>query len=65
MFRAWCAAEGTEVLLTTRHITAIRLTDDASEIAFTCWCGHRGHVHDRRPGRRPLTAVAGPAATAA
>ncbi len=46
MFRAWCAAEGTEVLLTARRIHAVRRVGDRVEFWFTCWCGHRGHVVD-------------------
>ena len=48
MFRAWCAAEGGEVLLSPRRIRAVRLTDETAEIHFTCWCGAEGHVVDRR-----------------
>lgn len=51
MFRAWCAAEGREVLLTTRRIVRIRLTEATSEIDFLCWCGHHGRTSDPRLGR--------------
>ena len=53
MFRAQCNVEGREVLLTTRRITSIELLDGATEIHFTCWCGHEGVLVDRavdRPG---------------
>ncbi|HMJ78238.1 MAG TPA: hypothetical protein VK507_19815 [Iamia sp.] len=53
MFNAHCNAEGREVLLTTRRITSIEMLDGATEIHFTCWCGHEGVLVDRavdRPG---------------
>ncbi len=46
MFSARCDAEGREVLLTTRRITAIEMRDGETEIRFTCWCGHEGVVVD-------------------
>lgn len=56
MFRARCDAEGREVLLTTRRITAIDMRDGETEIRFACWCGHEGIVVDPavpRPGAAP------------
>jgi len=57
MFRAHCDHEGREVLLTTRRIRSIELTDGATVIAFTCWCGHDGVLVDRsvtRPHAEPV-----------
>jgi hypothetical protein len=57
MFTAHCNAEGREVLLTTRRITSIEMLDGATEIHFTCWCGHEGVLVDRaveRPAARPV-----------
>jgi hypothetical protein len=56
MFTAHCNAEGREVLLTTRRITSLEMLDGATEIHFTCWCGHEGVLVDRavaRPGAAP------------
>lgn len=56
MFTAHCTAEDREVLLTTRRITSIEMRDGATEVRFTCWCGHEGVVVDRaveRPAARP------------
>ncbi|WCO68890.1 hypothetical protein PO878_09155 [Iamia majanohamensis] len=50
MFRAVCAAEGAEVLLTTRRITAIHRPPGAVVVEFRCWCGHPGRTVDRMPG---------------
>lgn len=58
MFRAWCAAEGAEVLLTSRRITSIHRRPGEVWVAFTCWCGHAGLTVDRtddlRSGPLPL-----------
>ena len=65
MFSAHCNAEGREVLLTTRRISSIELRDGATEIHFTCWCGHEGVLVDRaveRPSRQ--VGLAGSAAAA-
>jgi hypothetical protein len=51
MFRAQCNVEGREVLLTTRRITSIEMLDGATEIHFTCWCGHEGVLVDRAVDR--------------
>ncbi|QYG93482.1 hypothetical protein HC251_14320 [Iamia sp. SCSIO 61187] len=60
MFTAHCTAEGREVLLTTRRITSIEMRDGATEIHFTCWCGHEGVVVDRAV-ERPAASPAEPA----
>jgi hypothetical protein len=48
MFAAHCETHQTEVLLTERHITAIRVEDDAVVVSFTCWCGTDGSFADPR-----------------
>ncbi len=57
MFRAWCHAEGCEVLLTARRITEVRRFSGGVELSFTCWCGHAGTVVDRT-GPAPTAATA-------
>ena len=43
MFSVFCAAHGSEILLTTRRIEAFhRGADGGIEIAWRCWCGQRG-----------------------
>ena len=62
--RAHCDAEGREVLLTTRRITAIEMLDGVNHVHFTCWCGHEGVLVDAavaRPAQR-VPAVPGRAA---
>ncbi len=64
MFRAWCEAEGSDVLLTTRRITAVHRSPGAVRVAFTCWCGHAGHTVDRAVATTPPRATAGSAPAA-
>jgi hypothetical protein len=48
MFAARCETHDTEVLLTERHITGIRVEADAVEVSFVCWCGTEGSFRDPR-----------------
>ena len=66
MLRAWCAAEGAEVLLSPRRIRAIHLTATHAEIHHTCWCGAEGVTRDRRlRGTAPADPPAVPSPAAA
>lgn len=65
MFRAWCTAEGAEVLLSTRRIRRMVIDGSTATIEFTCWCGHRGRVTDERLDREAGPVVAPAAATPA
>lgn len=67
MFRAWCTAEGAEVLLSTRRIRRTVIDGSTATIEFTCWCGHPGRVTDDRLayGSGPGHVVAAVAATPA
>lgn len=65
MFRAWCTAEGAEVLLSTRRIRRMVIDGSTATIEFTCWCGHRGRVTDERLNREAGPVVAPAAATPA
>ena len=38
----------TEVLLTERRITGIRVEADTVEVSFVCWCGTEGSFSDPR-----------------
>ena len=48
MFAAYCTTHETEVLLTERRITGIRVHADTVEVSFVCWCGTEGSYSDPR-----------------
>jgi hypothetical protein len=48
MFAAYCTTHETEVLLTERRITGIRVEADTVEVSFVCWCGTAGSFSDPR-----------------
>jgi hypothetical protein len=62
MFAAYCTTHETEVLLTERRITRIRVEEDSVEVSFTCWCGTEGSFSDPRITVQPAAATGGSAA---
>ena len=48
MFAAYCTTHETEVLLTERRITGIRVEADTVEVSFVCWCGTEGSFSEAR-----------------
>ena len=58
MFAAYCTTHETEVLLTERRITGIRVEADTVEVSFVCWCGTEGSFSDPRISLRPTASAA-------
>lgn len=57
MFTIECPTHRSTVLLSERRIRAIRPSAEGLEVAYECWCGHRGRFATGRPmaGRnRPM-----------
>jgi hypothetical protein len=60
MFAAWCDHHETEVLLTERRITDIRVHTDTVEVSFVCWCGTKGSYSDPRLSDRSASDLTSP-----
>jgi hypothetical protein len=58
MFAARCDHEGTQVLLSERRITEVRVERDHVRVRFVCWCGKEGSF---REPRRSASNLTGPA----
>jgi len=54
MFSVHCPQHGSEVLLPEGHIESVRNTQSGIEVAWVCYCGHRGSL---MTGRRPGSVV--------
>jgi hypothetical protein len=59
MFAAWCDHEATEVLLSERRITDIRVEADTVTVRFVCWCGAEGAFADPRLTARSAAHLSG------
>jgi hypothetical protein len=55
MFAARCDHEGTEVLLSERRITEVRVERDHIALRFVCWCGSEGSFREPRLSASDLT----------
>lgn len=51
VFDVFCPREGTQVLLTTRHILALCNRSPGVEVRYRCVCGHEG-IWRPRSGER-------------
>ena len=60
MFAAYCTTHDTEVLLTERRITGIRVEAETTEVSFVCWCGTEGSFSDPRITAASAADLAGP-----
>lgn len=65
MFSVYCPTHGGEILLSARHIEALRNTDRGIELHWRCVCGTRGVELSGRPGRRPEPVATAPRPSAA